>query len=109
MTAAPGGFFTQGDLLPDLGSSLTIFNLGEYERMGFIATLTQPLGELHSVTFAYGIGGVLEPGVSQLETGDAKELRSSIEVNRRNWLAARYTGLSPRTGTRFSASQRPTD
>lgn len=49
MMAVPRGFLPQGDLLPDLGSSLSIFNLGEFERLGFIASLSQNLSENHMV------------------------------------------------------------
>jgi hypothetical protein len=109
MMATPGGFFPQGDLLPDLGSSLSVFNLGEFERLGFIASLSQDLGESHTVAVAYGIGGALDPGTAELEAGDPVELRSSVGVSRRDWLAVRYTGMSPFTGTRFSTSYKWTD
>ncbi|MBN2464480.1 carboxypeptidase regulatory-like domain-containing protein, partial [candidate division WOR-3 bacterium] len=109
MMAAPGGFFLQGDLLPDLGSSLSVFNLGEFERLGFTASLTQQLTEDHTVAVAYGNEGVLEPGASELELTDPDELRTIMGIGRRDWVALRYTGLSPRTGTKFSVGYKWTD
>jgi len=109
MMAVPRGFLPQGDLLPDLGSSLSIFNLGEFERLGFIASLTQNLSENHTVAVAYGSAGALEPSAAEMEVGDPEELRSSMDVGRRDWLAVRYTGASPYTGTRFSSSYKWTD
>jgi len=107
--AAPGAFFPQGDLLPDLGSSLSVFNLGEFERLGFTASLTQHLTEDHTVLVAYGNEGVLEPGTSELEILDPEALRTAMNIGRRDWLALRYSGLNPRTGTRFSAGYKWTD
>ncbi|MCP5116459.1 MAG: carboxypeptidase regulatory-like domain-containing protein [bacterium] len=108
MMAAPSGYLSSADLLPDLSSNSSVFNIGDFYRLGFVASLTQQIGEDYSAAIAYGSGGVLEP-VSGLLTADPNELRESLTSGRRDWLAARFTGFSPWTGTRFSASYKWTD
>jgi hypothetical protein len=107
--AAPGGYYSMADLLPDISSPSSIFNIGGYRRSGMAATLTQPLGEDLNVTMAWGIGGALEPARGRLDTSNPDELRSSLRRTSRQWLAARVHGTAPRVGTRFSTSYQWTD
>ncbi len=107
--AAPGGYYSTADLLPDISSSSSIFNIGGYRRSGVAASLTQPLGEDLNVTLAWGAGGALEASQSRLATSNPDELRSSLRRTSRQWLAARFHGVAPRAGTRFSTSYQWTD
>ena len=109
MMAAPGGFYSQGDLLPDIGSNQSVFNLGRFDRLGYMASITQRIGEDDSLSLAYGSGGVLTPTVSSLATSDPQELRDAMHAAHRKWFAVRFTGLVPVSGTRFSTSYKVTD
>ncbi len=104
--SAPSGYYSGGDLLPDLSSNSSIFNLGDYSRLGFRASITQPLGEYLRLTAAGGNTGVLVHESGILATHDPQELRNSMELARRTWLAARISAAAPRTGMRISASYR---
>lgn len=109
MMAAPAGYYPGGDLLPDLSSNSSVFNMGRFERVGFMAAGTQKLGESLSLTAAVGNSGVLVSDLPFLQTNDPAELRDAWRNSRRTWLAARASGASPWTGTRFSASYQWTD
>ena len=41
--STPDGFSMTGDLLPELSSSSSVFNIGRYERLGYSATVTQQI------------------------------------------------------------------
>ena len=62
--AAPPGFYPSSDLLPDLSSNSSVFNLGNYRRLGYAASVTQKLSDEISVALAAGNSGVfaLEQG-----------------------------------------------
>ena len=104
--AAPSGYYAPGDLLPDLSSNSSIFNLGDYHRLGFRASVSQKLGEHVTLTAAAGNTGVLVHESGTLETRDPDELRHSMQTSRRSWLAARISAKAPHSGLRFSAGYR---
>ena len=104
--ATPAGYYAPGDLLPDLSSNSSIFNLGDYRRLGFRASVTQHLGDHLALTAAAGNTGVLEHETGALETRDPNELRSSMQMSRRTWLAFRVSAKAPHSGMRFSAAYR---
>lgn len=93
-----------GDMLPDLFSRSWVFNGGEYRRLGYLASVTQGLGERLDVTVAYGSGGVLTASRAVIEKGSPEELRSVIRPSRRHFLTARVSGVAPKTGTQFATS-----
>ena len=101
---APGGFYVGGDILPDLFSSSSIFDAGNYQTLGYTASVTQSLGDDFKVTAMYGSVGVLVPQSDQLSTDNPEELRSLIHASRRNAVTARGSGTVPRIGTHFIAS-----
>ncbi len=103
MLAGAGDAF-QGDVLPDLGSESSIFNLGKFSRWGYAASFTQAMGRYLEASIAYGRGGALTTEGRELSSQDADELRRFIQVHERNWATARVSGSAPVTGTRFSAS-----
>jgi hypothetical protein len=107
--SSPDGFFYPGDLLPDLSSNSSVFNIGTFRRHGFAASVTQEFGDDYEVTLAYGHGGVLSTDGRALESSDPTELRSLIAREQRHWLRGRVSGVAPVTMTRFVASYEWTD
>ena len=104
------GLYPAGDVLPDLFSSASVFNVGSYRSLGYMASLTQALGENLNVTMMYGSGGALLPVESAgMVGGTPDELRAMIREGRRSSVTAQVAGTSPWTGTQFAASYQWTD
>jgi hypothetical protein len=101
---APGGVYIGGDILPDLFSSSSVFDAGNYQTLGYTASVTQNLGDNFKVTAMYGSVGVLVPQSDHLSTDNPEELRSLIQASRRNAVTARGSGTVPKIGTHFIAS-----
>ena len=97
------------DLLPDLFSNSSIFNVGTYKSFGYTASVTQSAGEHLSLTASYGNGGALRTEGRALVSDDPDDLRSIIHSGRRNWAMGRVSGTMPGLGTRFSTSYLWTD
>ena len=93
-----------GELVPDLFSESWIFNAGDYNSLGFIASITQSLGPQTDATVAYGSGGALTTDAEELDTGSPEELRAAMRHGRRHSLTARVSGSVPQTGSQFVAS-----
>lgn len=103
--STPSGFYMSGDLLPELSSSSSVFNIGRYSRMGYTATVAQQLGDRFKAAVSYGSGGVLTTGDDPvLATDRPDELRRMIKGAQRHWVRSRISGVAPVTGTRFAAS-----
>lgn len=107
LSSAPG-FLPAGDLLPDLGSNSTIFNLGSYHRTGYTAAIKQSLGEQVQISVAAGRTGVLLAGGDQ-SFADSGELRAGVRPEQRPWVTVRVSGTVPRTGTHFTGDYGWTD
>lgn len=102
--STPDNFaFYSGDLLPELSSSSSVFNIGNYRRYGYTAAAVQNLGENFTASLAYGRGGVLTTEDGALASFDPEELRSRIRRAQRHWARIVFTGRTPVTGTRFTA------
>jgi hypothetical protein len=101
---APGGIYAGGDILPDLFSSSSTFNAGEYQTLGYTASVTQNLGDNFNVSVIYGSVGVLAPRSDELTTENPDELRSLIHAGRRNAVTTRTSGTVRKSGTHFIAS-----
>jgi len=99
-----GGAFGAGDMVSDMFSTASIFNAGDFQMNGFMASLEQSLGDDWSATVGYGNSGVLETTGDTLQSGQAQELRSMIETKNRHWVTTRVAGKSPWTLTRFTVS-----
>jgi len=103
--STPDGFYMTGDLLPELSSSSSVFNVGRYSRLGYTATITQQINDRFSASVSYGRGGVLTTDrEAVLGTGNADDLRGLIRRTQRQWVRSRVSGVTPVTGTRFAAS-----
>jgi hypothetical protein len=99
--------FAGGELLPDLSSSMSVLNAGDYQRTGYEAAITQKLGDSANATVAYGYAGALDAAFGEAATpGD---VRSLLHTTNRHSLTARMNGTLPGAGTRYSASYRYTD
>lgn len=102
---APGGFYSAGDILPDLFSNSSVFDAGNYQSIGYTAGVTQNLGDKFSVSAMYGSVGALGPQTGQLASNSPDELRSAIRAEQRNAVTTRCSGtLSRKSGTYFIAS-----
>jgi hypothetical protein len=93
-----------GDLLPDLASRSSIFNIGSFNRWGYLASVTQSLGDKLEVGLAYGRGGALTATGNPLSAGNAGQLRDAVKIAEKNWATARVAGTAPVAGTNFAAS-----
>ncbi|MBI1791459.1 MAG: carboxypeptidase regulatory-like domain-containing protein [Acidobacteria bacterium] len=101
--------FPSGDVLPDLFSSSSVFNAGGYHSLGYMASVTQNLGDHLNATLIYGSGGALLPVRGEVENGSPDDLRAMIRQGRRRAVTSQIAGNSPWTGTHFVASYQWTD
>jgi hypothetical protein len=108
--AGADGMFPAGDILPDLFTTTSVFNAGSYSSYGYMVAASQNLGENLKLTLAYGSGGALvAAGDTALSGGSPDELRAMIRQGRRRYLTPQVSGVSPWTGTQFTASYQFTD
>ncbi len=107
--ASPGGMESGPDLLPELFSDSWVFNAGRYRSLGYLASVTQSLGQRLELTMAFGSGGALTADRTQGEAASPDELRRMIRQGRRHSLTARLSGAAPGTGTQFISSYQWTD
>jgi hypothetical protein len=108
MSGAEESFYA-GSLLPELSSRSSVFNIGNFSRLGYSAMVTQAFGDNFSATLAYGNGGVVSTRGATLETNNPGELRSLLVRTNRHWARAMVSGVAPGSGTRYSASYEWTD
>ncbi|HLJ15337.1 MAG TPA: carboxypeptidase-like regulatory domain-containing protein [Bryobacteraceae bacterium] len=106
---APGGFYSSGDLLPDLSSDSAIFNIGHFTRSGYLASVTQNFSDRLEAGVAYGSAGEIAANRSTLTTSDPNELRSLLHEAQHVWASARISGTLPRSGTQIGTSYGWTD
>jgi len=92
------------DLLPQIASDGSVFNIGNYSRTGYSASVTQNLGDDYNLTLAWGNGGVLRADGRTLQSDDPAELRAMLHPSQEQWVAGRVNALVPWLGTRLSAS-----
>jgi hypothetical protein len=106
--ANPGSGLFSGDLIPDLFSNSALFDAGRYQSTGYMAAVTQDLGDRYKITVTYGSLGVmaLNPAAA---IDSANDLRRALEDTHRPALTVRGTGTVKLTGTRFIASYEWTD
>ena len=100
----PQGFFGAGDAIPDLFSSSSIFNVGNFGSTGATVALTQELGRHVSLTAMYGTAGALTVADRELVSSSPDELRSMIRQGRRQSATARVNATIPHSGTHLIAS-----
>jgi hypothetical protein len=102
--ASPAGLAAGPELLPELFSDSWVLNAGRYRSLGYMASVSQHLGERLEMTMAYGSGGALTVDPGAPAAGSPDELRQLIRASRRQSLTARLSGAAPATGTQFVTS-----
>ena len=112
LMSGDSGLVDPGDLLPDLYSRGTVFNIGDYRRMGFSASVTQKLGDRVEVSAAAGRTDALQlqptpDGITATATGD--DLRSGVRNAPRPWVTVQADAAVPVTGTHLATSYGWTD
>jgi hypothetical protein len=107
-----GATIFPGDLLPDLFSNSSLFNMGKFDTFGYTASVTQDLGENYKVTLIYGSLPVLSRSNAGNDTDaidTADDLRRLLRTGHRPALTLRVSGTVKATGTHFMASYQWTD
>jgi len=102
--AAPAGTFSSMDLLPDIASNSSIFNMGRFRTDGVMTALSRTLGQDWSAGVGAGWSGMLAPDAGGLFDGNPQSMRSGMRVTRHGWTAVRVNGLIRRSGTRMAAT-----
>lgn len=109
MLSAPADFLPAGDLLPDLSSRSSIFNIGSYHRTGYTAVVKQALGDHAEISVSAGRTGVLTAQGGERSYSNAGILRAGIGQGQRAWVTVRVAGTVPGSGTRIAANYGWTD
>jgi hypothetical protein len=91
------------DLLPDLGSGSSIFNVGGFQSFGYTAAVTQAFGDHLEASLAAGRGGALTAD-SRDVGADAVDVRGLIHDTQRTWATLRISETLPASGTRITTS-----
>jgi len=99
-----GGMFSSADVLPDLFSNTSSFNVGNLDNMGVTAGMTQNVGDHLSASVIYGNTGGLTARESDVSPDSADELRSMIRPGRRHTVTGRISATLPKTGAHMIAS-----
>lgn len=101
--------YSTGEMLPDLFTRSSIFNIGSYQRRGMMAAVDRRFGEMLNVQLAFGSGGTLQPRDQLIQSGDADSLRGALRRTQRSWSHLRVSGKVPGMGMRISGSYMMTD
>lgn len=104
----PDGVYA-GDVLPDFGSRAAMFNVGGFQRWGYMGSVQQQLGDHLEASLAVGRGGALTASRRDLPDDSPETLRSVLQANNRTWASARVTVTTPKAGTKVSSSYGWTD
>jgi Carboxypeptidase regulatory-like domain len=110
LMSGDSGFVDAGNLLPDLSSRGTVFDLGDYHRMGYSASVTQALGDRVEVSVAAGHTDALQLQTSSdvlPASGDG--VRSGVRNAPRPWATVEADGSLPVTRTYLATSYGWTD
>ena len=102
------------DLVPDLATNASIFNIGGYYRTGFMAGWTQNLPGKWKLSTGYGLGGILRTDQRQLNVSaspsdEAAAIRSGIHRSQKSFASMKLSGALPALGTRLYGSYLWTD
>ena len=101
--AAPAGFYSAADLLPDLSSSSAVFNVGDYSRMGYMSSVSREISEAATLSLGYAYVGGLSPLQDDLGGNAPAELRANLRTSMGHTVMARASGVAPFLGTRYTA------
>jgi hypothetical protein len=95
--------------LPDLGSKASMFDAGNLDRWGVMASASRPFGDRFEGTLAMGRGGVLTTVGRQLPVESNDALRANLKSGERIWATAGIKSTLPVMGTRMTSSYTWTD
>ncbi|MEQ1947782.1 MAG: carboxypeptidase-like regulatory domain-containing protein [Bryobacteraceae bacterium] len=109
LLSGPTATLPAADLLPDLSSRGSIFNVGSYQRVGYSASVAQTLGDRLEVAVAAGRTGALAADGLATSYADAGELRAGIRPVQRMWVTVRASSVVPKAGTKITATYGWTD
>jgi hypothetical protein len=101
--SSPAGLFAS-DVLPDVFSGSSVFNVGNFQNNGCTVSATQDLGSRSSVSIIYGDTGALTADGRDLVSNSPDDLRHMIHAGRRQVAATRFSTTVPKTGTHVMAS-----
>lgn len=102
--AAPAGLYSSMDLLPDIASNSSIFNMGAYRSDGVMSSVMRTIGQDWSAGVMVGWSGMLAPNGFSPVGANPESMRTRLHVERRGWAAARLNGLFRHSGTRLAAT-----
>jgi hypothetical protein len=108
MLSGARGFVPLTDTLPDLASNSRIFNVGDYNRIGYTASAKQALGDRMDAAVAVGRAGGLAAS-SEGSDNNADTVRGTIQQVQRLWATAAFSTTLPFSGTRMTTSYGWTD
>jgi hypothetical protein len=98
-------FLDSSDLLPDLASRGTVFNIGDYRRMGYSASISQALSDRVEVSLAGGRTGALQLESSpDAVPASGDDLRSGVRNTPRPWVSVQADASLPGTRTHLTSS-----
>ncbi len=103
---APPGAVPATDLLPDLFSNSAVFNIGDLRGVGYMASVSQALGNSVQLTAAFGSGNALVASSDQVHSGTPEDVRRHMRYGRRYWMAARLAATLPQAGTQVVTTYR---
>jgi len=101
--------YATSEMMPDLFTRSSIFNIGSYQRLGTMVSVDQRITEALSANVAFGNSGTLQPRGEMIEAGDPESLRGALRRTQRNWASLRVAGTVPVMGTRIAAAYMLTD
>ena len=101
---APAGMLPSSDMMPDLFSANSIFDVGNFQSSGVSGTVTQELTDNLNASLTLDSTGGLTASDRELVSDNPDQLREMIRVGRRNSATVRLAGVVPHLGTHFTAS-----
>jgi len=107
--AGANGLLPQAELLPDLSSNSSVFNIGAFKRTGYSGTITEKVNDFLSASITVGRGGVLRTEQRELAVVDPHEIRAALRRAQQLYVTMRINGTMPNLGTKMSASYQWTD
>ena len=96
--------------LPDLGTNSQIFNVGNYNRIGYTAAAKQSLRDHLDASVAVGRAGALAAVPRRsARSRRSRGIRSAIRVQESPWMTAAFPATVPFSGTRIQSTYGWTD
>jgi hypothetical protein len=96
--------FGGSQAIPDFDSHNQIINIGDYQRNGIAAGISQSLGDHLEAAISTGEGGVLEARSHVIQVSDPSLVGGLLHKANRPWVTARLTTTVARTGTKIGTS-----